>query len=295
MEDCLPGIYEIIRPSGAASPFVFDSPHSGSAYPADFGFSCNPGLLARAEDTKVDALFAAAPGTGAIFLKALFPRTYIDVNRKTDDIDEKLLPTPWPGPVAKDGRSAAGHGLVRRLIRPGYPIYDRVLSIEEIQNRIDRYYEPYHMTLKALLDRVHYEHGHVWHINCHSMPSSSAYISSGPGYRPIPGNQVDIVLGTRDGTTCAPGFVREVRVFLQGLGYRVAVNNPYKGMELLRRHGDPARLRNSLQIEISKQLYLDETNNELTKGFDTVQAHLSQMMAFMRDYVDQTRQPLAAD
>lgn len=295
MEDCLPAIYEIIRPTGLSSPFVFDSPHSGSVYPADFGFSCHPELLAKAEDTKVDQLFSTAPETGAVFLKALFPRTYIDVNRKTDDIDEKLLALPWPGLVAKDGRSSAGHGLVRRLIRPGYPIYDRALSHEEMKHRIEMYYEPYHLALQTLIDRAHYDHGQVWHINCHSMPSSSAYTSQGATYRPTPGNQVDIVLGTRDGTTCDPAFVKEVRAFLQDLGYRVAVNNPYKGMEILRRHGDPARLRNSLQIEISKKLYLDESTNEVAKGFDSLKHDLSKMMIFMRDYVDQMRQPLAAD
>jgi N-formylglutamate amidohydrolase len=127
------------------------------------------------------------------------------------------------------------------------------------------------------------------------MPSSSAYASHGAVYRPTPGNQVDIVLGTRDGTTCDPVFVKEVRAFLQQLGYRVAVNNPYKGMEILRRHGDPARLRNSLQIEISKKLYLDESTNELATGFHSLKHDLSKMMIFMREFVEQSSQPMAAD
>ena len=211
MTDFLADIYEIARPQGPSSPLVFDSPHSGSVYPADFNYACSADLLAKAEDTFVDRLFADAPSFGAPYLKALFPRTYIDPNRTLDDIDEELLTAVWPEPVARDGRSSVGHGLIRRLIRPGFPIYDRKLSVEEIKQRINTYYVPYHAALKSLLDKTYYDHGQVWHINCHSMPSSSAYASPGSTFRPLAGNQVDMVLGTRDGTTCDAEFVREVR------------------------------------------------------------------------------------
>lgn len=295
MKDCQTGIYEIARPTGAPSGFVFDSPHSGTNYPADFGFFCDSHLLAKAEDTFVDDLFSNAPHYGAVFLKALFPRTYIDVNRSLDDIDQDLLADSWPGRISRDGRSAAGHGLVRRLIRPGFPIYDRRLSASEIRHRIETYYLPYHAALETLIEDTHRHQGQVWHINCHSMPSSSAYANPGHVHRQIPGNQVDMVLGTRDGTTCPSHFVNEVKSFLQGLGYKVAVNNPYKGMEILRRYGNPSGGRNSLQLEINKKLYLNEKTNEKAKEFDSLKDDLSKMICFMRDYIASLRQPVAAD
>lgn len=295
MTDYLADIYKIDRPEGVGGPFVFDSPHSGAIYPADFRYACNHDLLAKAEDTQVDELFADAPSLGAPYLKALFPRTYIDVNRTEDDIDAELLSGPWPSPIAADGRSSVGHGLIRRLIRPGYPIYDRKLSVEEVQARIQSYYHPYHAVLKALLDKAYYDHGQVWHINCHSMPSTSAYASPGSTFRPLAGNQVDMVLGTRDGTTCDADFAREIRSYLQKLGYRVSINNPYKGVELLRRYADPVRNRHSLQIEINKALYLNEETNEIAKGFVELKDNINKLMVFMRYYVEQTSLPLAAD
>lgn len=296
MAEILTDIYQIDRPLGVSAPFVFDSPHSGSIYPADFEYACNPDLLVKAEDTSVDLLFEDVPSRGASFLRALFPRTYIDPNRSEDDIDEDLLLDRWPAPVSKDGRSAVGHGLIRRLIRPGYPIYDRKLSVDEAQHRIGNYYLPYHQALKKLLDKTHYDHGQVWHINCHSMPSSSAYASPGATFRPLAGNQVDIVLGTRDGTTCDVNFAREVRNFLQHTGYRVSINNPYKGMELLRRYADPLRQRHSLQIEINKALYLNEdTNQILTRNFKDLKINLDKLVDFMLGYVEHSAQPLAAD
>lgn len=295
MQDHLLGIYQIDRPTAPAGPFVFDSPHSGSLYPGDFDYICDETMLRRAEDTRVDDLFAGVPASGAPFLKALFPRTYIDVNRRVDDIDTALLHEKWPEKIAKDGRSSAGHGLIRRLLKPGYPIYDRTLSVAEIQQRIAQYYHPYHAALEKLLDETYAAHGQVWHINCHSMPSSSAYASPGSIFKPLQGNRVDMVLGTRDGTTCDPAFAQEIKLFLTGLGYRVSLNNPYKGVELLRRYAQPTRQRHSLQLEISKALYLDEERNEVTKDFAELKITIERLISFMRDYVAQLKLPAAAD
>lgn len=287
MNDYLANVYAIKRPAGPAAPLVFDSPHSGTIYPDDFGYACDPHLLARAEDTYVDDLFSAVPDAGGTLLSAAFPRTYIDVNRAESDIDEELLSGAWPLPVSADGRASAGHGLVRRLIRPGYPIYDRRLSVSDVMHRIETYYRPYHAALEQLLDETYTAHGQVWHINCHSMPSTSAYAS--------PGRPVDFVLGTRDGTTCSGDFAREMKEFLRRAGYRVAINAPYKGMEILRRYGEPMGQRHSLQVEISKALYLDEKTNEKSAQYVDLKSTVTKLIGFVRDYAEQSKLPVAAD
>ncbi len=80
-------------------PVVFDSPHSGTHYPADFDFTVSFDELRRAEDTHVEKLYAAAPAHGATLIAAAFPRSYIDANRSLLDIDAALLDGAWPGPV----------------------------------------------------------------------------------------------------------------------------------------------------------------------------------------------------
>lgn len=295
MDQYEPGIYTLTRPAEVSGPVVYNSPHSGSLYPDDFGYSCPFNLLARAEDTGVDTLFAEAPAQGAPLLRAMFPRTYIDLNRALEDIDPSMLAEPWPGEIAKNGRSSAGHGLIRKLVRPGQPVYDRKLSLREIRHRIDTYYLPYHAVLKNLLDETWDQFGQVWHIDCHSMPSTSAYVTNGTLFRPSTGTQVDIVLGTRDGTTCSSCFVKELKYFLERLGYRVSINNPYKGVDILRRYGDPLRNRHSLQIELSKALYLNEETNELNGGSTELKKNITKMMGFIRDYAAQSQMPAAAD
>ncbi|HYG89429.1 MAG TPA: N-formylglutamate amidohydrolase, partial [Azospirillum sp.] len=123
-------------PAGRCVPVLFDSPHSGTVYPPDFGFVCPLPVLRQAEDAYVDELFGAAPEHGATLLCALFPRTYIDANRAVDDIDPSLLDGPWPGRLQPTEKSAGGLGLIRALCRPGMPLYDGRLTVAEVAARI---------------------------------------------------------------------------------------------------------------------------------------------------------------
>ncbi|MSP87517.1 MAG: hypothetical protein EXQ92_01705 [Alphaproteobacteria bacterium] len=78
-----PGVLFRHDPLTEPLPLVFDSPHSGRVYPADFRFTAPDYVVRTAEDTHVDEL----PGHGATLIGALFPRAYIDPNRHLADID----------------------------------------------------------------------------------------------------------------------------------------------------------------------------------------------------------------
>ena len=65
---------------------------------------------------------------------------------------------------------------------------------------------------------------------------------------------------------------------LRGFGYDVAYNHPYKGVELVRRYGDPQAQRHSIQVEINRKLYMDEHTLEPHQGFDTLRAQLRQLV-----------------
>lgn len=280
--------YTLTKPENAL-PLIFDSPHSGRDYPADFDHACTLSTLQRAEDQFVDELFADAPDYNAPFLAATFPRTYIDVNRCEHDIDPELLSENWPhGPVRPTVRSDAGIGLVSRLVRPGEPIYDRSLRPAEIAHRLAHYYHPYHNALGLLLDEAQYNFGFVYHLNCHSMPSASAT----PQGQDRP---VDICLGDRDGTACGLHFREAVRRFVEDMGYSVSINDPYKGVEILKRYANPARGRHSLQIEINKALYMNEETGEKTSNFPALQNNLTKLIAFTAEYVSAQMVQQAAD
>lgn len=97
-------------PQGRPVPLVLDSPHSGNVYPRDFGFVCPFRALRQAEDTHVDELIAMAPEHGATVISALFPRSYIDVNRAIDDIEPELLASPGPNRSTRARRASPAWG-----------------------------------------------------------------------------------------------------------------------------------------------------------------------------------------
>ncbi len=281
----VPGILFRRDPIVPEVPLVFDSPHSGTEYPADFAYTCPLDVLRTAEDTHVDDLYGAAPEQGATLLGALFPRSYLDVNRNIADIDETLLDAKWPGAVSPGEKTRLGMGLVRRLAKPGIPVYSRKLSVAEMEQRIARCYLPYHAMLQGICDRLHRKFGTVWLVNCHSMPARGNLLSSdGPD-----AVRADFVLGDRDGTTCAPEFTDFTARLLKGRGYSVKINDPYKGVEIVRRHGLPSERRNALQIEVNRALYMDEKTLEPNARYATLKADLTHLIAALASFTGAAR------
>ena len=269
----------VLRPAGGALPIVIDSPHSGTHYPADFGYSAPFELLRRGEDLYVDRLYENAPEFGATFVAAHFPRAYIDPNRLPTDIDEALLDARWPGEVAAGPKTQLGIGLIWRLLGE-VPVYQRKLSVAEVQQRIERCYRPYHAALDEAIDGAYRRFGAVWHLNVHSMPDDSYERLKLP-VKPL----ADFVLGDLDGRTAGDEVVTLIETVLREHGYSVARNDPFKGVEIIARNGRPAERRHSLQIEVKRSCYADVARHEPNEGFARVQRALHAMMAALAAHV----------
>ncbi|MBL8377410.1 MAG: N-formylglutamate amidohydrolase [Burkholderiales bacterium] len=263
-------------------PLVCDSPHSGTDYPADFGFSVASKELRRSEDTHVEKLWASVPQHGGELISASFPRSYIDPNRTVNDIDQAMLSAPWPSRCSPSKRCIElGNGLVFSKTTQLSDIYQRKLSVAEVQNRIDRYWRPYRETLDDALQSAAQEFGVRWHLNLHSMPSN-AYQRLGIV---TDKKLADIVLGDVHGVSCSGEFTQVVSEQFKALGYSVAINDPYAGMDLLRQYGQPERGFQSLQIEINRAMYLDEDTREPSARFSQMQADIGQVLKGITAYI----------
>jgi N-formylglutamate amidohydrolase len=275
---------ELRGPASAAIPLVLDSPHSGHHFPGDFGAVVSEAELREGEDCYVDELYAGGPEIGVPLLAALWPRTYLDPNRNAGDVDLDLIEGKWPGDYRPSGKAKIGKALIWRTLEDGRPIYARKLGVDKVQQRIQRYHAPYHAAIRELIQRNVDKFGKSFHINCHSMRAVAGKQSEeGEGSA-----RADFVLGDRDGTSCDPAFTEFVRAALAGMGYRVKVNDPYKGVELVRAYADPAAGRHSLQIEINKRLYMDEATLAKTPGFALLQKNLSTLLGELKTYVCRT-------
>src|SRR5215218_10040982 len=170
----------LVRYLPGSAPLVLDSPHSGVNYPEDFRPACELAVLRHAEDTHVEKLYDFAPALGAAWIEALFPRSYLDANRNTTEFDTGLLEegNAWNEPLETDPAALSkvrlGKGLVWRFSDEGLPIYDRKLSGEEVRQRIERCWRPYHAAVAEAITAAHARHGYSIHLNCHSMPAVSS-------------------------------------------------------------------------------------------------------------------------
>ena len=254
--------HEVLAPARQTLPLVFASPHSGSNYPAAFlaASKLDPIALRRSEDSFVDELFATAPRLGAPLLRALFPRAFVDPNREPFELDPAMFEDELPAYAnTRSPRVAAGLGTIARVVANGTDIYRGKLTFAEALRRLQGHYWPYHRALGDLVERTRAAFGCCILVDCHSMPSVGGPADSDAGHR-----RVDFVLGDCHGTSCAAAVTEVAQGALQELGYHVARNAPYSGGFVTRHYGRPEAGVHALQIEVNRQLYMDEA--EISRG-----------------------------
>lgn len=269
--------FEILAPAAQTVPLVFASPHSGHDYPAELlaATRLDMATLRRSEDSYVDELFAAAPDHGAPLLKALFPRVFVDPNREALELDPAMFSDSLPAAANTNSpRVAAGLGSIARVVSSGEEIYARKLAFAEAKERLERCWRPYHAALGDLVQSTCRRFGHCFLIDCHSMPSIG-----GPMERDAGDRRLDFVLGDCHGRSCGPALTARVEAILARSGYRVERNAPYAGGYVTQHYGRPAEGVHTLQIEINRALYMDETTYERRAGFAGLKRALGALIA----------------
>lgn len=271
--------YEVMWPPEVLTPLVLDSPHSWRAYPEGFAPICENKHLLTSWDAWVDELFGAAPGIGAPLLRARFPRFFLDPNRARDDIDPELVDGDLPFALKPTEKTAKGFGLLRRNALPDVQVYDAPIPAKELLENIETYYDPYHAKLGHLLDEALARFGRAVHLNCHSMKSRGNAMNDDNGaLRP------DVVVSDYFGTTADSALTQRLAELFNEVGLNTQVNDPYKGAELIRRHGKPAEKRHSLQIEINRALYMHEASFEKSANFQALQKQIDEVLrAFVKE------------
>ncbi|MBP2232636.1 N-formylglutamate amidohydrolase [Azospirillum agricola] len=273
--------FEILAPTSRVLPLVLASPHSGSHYPPDFlaAARLDARALRKSEDCFVDEIFAFAPTLGVPMIRALFPRAFLDANREAYELDPEMFADPLPAYVnTRSPRVAAGLGTIARVVANGEDIYKGKLRFAEAMDRVERYYTPYHTALRRLVEETRSAFGHALLIDCHSMPSPGAGQGAGGAGGDRGRNRPDIVLGDCYGNACAAAVINAAEQFLRGMGYKVSRNNPYAGGYTTRHYGRPRQGIHALQIEIARDLYMDEAALTRLPFLDVLKRHMGELV-----------------
>jgi N-formylglutamate deformylase len=233
----------------ALTPVVVSVPHAGTHIPIEDAslMALSPSALLRDADLHVEKLVAGIERHGVWAIEALVSRYVVDINRAPDDVDRDVCPE-----VSRPARPSA-RGLCWRTTTDGAAVLRRPLTLAELSSRRSRIHAPYHETLEALLEERRARFGYAVLLDVHSMPSQGRPGHIDPGAR-----RADIVPGDVRGVSCGPGLSRLVERHFAGLGFAVRPNDPYMGGYVTRHHGRPSRGIHAIQVEVNRDLYMDE-------------------------------------
>ncbi len=269
---------ELTYPESTPSPVLVEVPHSGLQVPdeVESQIDATPSAVLRDSDIYVDQLYERAPENGATLLVSRVSRYVVDLNRGPDDVDSAAVPRH------PRGRHIPERGVVWRARTDGTPLLRAPLSVEQFSQRLSRYYEPYHRTLREVAARIRNEHGRVVILAAHSMPSM--------GRRTLGGREIrraDIVPGTYGRSTADGRIIDLIDTHFRGAGLSVKHDDPYRGGWTTRSYGVPKLGQHAVQIEINRALYVDESSSEIKK------ADFAQLQTVLDRLVDKLGKMLA--
>lgn len=251
MARCAPVYFSVHEPTARETPVVVEVPHAGLFIdPEALATLVAPArAVGQDADLYVDALYADAPAEGATLLVAHVSRYVCDLNRAADDVDHLTV-------EGGSGRPSP-HGLVWRATTENLPALKEALPRGELDRRLCRIYEPYHATLRGLLDAKVARFGHAVLLCAHSMPSRGRAGHADPG-RP----RADVVPGSRGRTTAARSVIAVPDELARDRGWTVAHDDPYKGGYSTAKYGQPRAHVHAVQVELSRRLYMNERTLE---------------------------------
>jgi N-formylglutamate deformylase len=234
-------LFDLIQPAAPKLPIVISVPHAGTEFPDDIRAELKPAVLPPDDtDWFVNQLYDFATELGIPMLCARYSRWVIDLNRNPDST-----------PLYRDGRVLTG--LCPATTFLGEPIYQDErpeVAAAEVTRRKALYFEPYHQALQAQLTATQVHFGRVLLWDCHSIRRVVSAINP----EPFP----DLILGSADETSAAPALIEQALAVLGSGGYSLNHNHPFKGGFITRHFGQPAQQQHALQLEMAKQVYMND-------------------------------------
>jgi len=283
----------------AKSPLIVSCPHAGRLFPDREEFErrvLRPMVaLDGRGDTYTDWLSVSAPDYGAIQIVSGVAPIYLNVGRSVHSLHPDMVRGSLETLTcdSDDVYAAKGQGLVATAcFFTGEPIYEinYVPDEVEIQQRIQRYYVPFHDRLRQHVEATHEKHGYALIFDVHSCPDFA-----GEGEPDAIGSKrPNIMLGSAGGGghgSCSDELTKRAVSLAMRFGYSVEVNTPYKGGFITQTYGahnsDSGLNTEALQIEFARSVYglnADTLQIESEEKFEKAQVFMNKLLAEISEY-----------
>ena len=219
-------------------PLLISMPHNGEALPSDIAAIMTPkGHEVADTDWYMNRLYAFALELGAYILIPKYSRYVIDLNRDPDGVDL------YPGANNTELCPTTAFDLS--------PLYQASYapSAQQISERVERYWQPYHQALASTMQAIKTEFGQAVLLEAHSIRSEVP--------RFFEGQLPDFNFGSADGKSCAPELISAL-VNLDYAPYTMVCNGRFKGGYITRAFGQPEQGFHAVQLELSQCTYMNE-------------------------------------
>jgi N-formylglutamate amidohydrolase len=256
------------------TPVVVSVPHAG-VRTAGYEETLTPELDVRGDaDLFVDRLYRIGEPDGPeTYVAAQLSRFVCDLNRDPDDV------APGAVPEHRSPRNVDGRGFIWAVTTTGAPALSRPLTLPEWSGRT-AIHTAYHEAISRALLRARARFGFAILVDGHSMPSRGR-----AGHTDSGSVRADVVPGDREGTSCALSLRALVTRHFAAAGLTVRPNEPYKGGYITTHHGRPADDVHAIQIELRRDLYMDEEKFVIVQpGFDRLRALIAGLLTELRGF-----------
>lgn len=220
-------LFNLAVPELTGVPIVASLPHSGRYVPRRVlkQFRQDPPPNLAPVDWHLDELYCFLPQLGITTIQATHSRYVVNLNR---NLDPPLFGPERTSVVAENNCFAK-------------PLYDRKPGREDVKERVDKYYLPYHRRLERILKKTVRDLGRAYLLDLHSY-------YQGPKY--------DVCLGDVNGATCSELLTGCIENAFTRQGFSVVRNDTWLGGYITRHYGAMDDVE-ALQIELHFPAYLD--------------------------------------
>jgi N-formylglutamate deformylase len=225
------------------SPLIISMPHVGTLLPEEIVFKLTPEAKQLPDvDWHLPILYDMAKDYDISVISAEYARYVIDLNRPPEN--SSLYP----------GQDVTGLCPVDTFSKQAIYVAGEQPDENEIQNRIDRFWQPYHKKLAFEIQRLLDIHGVVILWDAHSIASHVP--------RFFTGQLPDFNFGTADSTSCdntlQEALASTMHNSVHAKNYSHVINGRFKGGYITRHYGVPNMNVHAVQLEMSQCTYMEE-------------------------------------